>query len=94
MESISRGSSSGMPGSTVGLEPAAMMQCLKPTVFVPSSPSTESTFGDLNVPVPRTTSTLRCLASPVSPPVSFSTTESFQPRSLSTSISGSPKLIP
>ena len=94
VESISRGSSSGMPGSTVGLDPAAMMQCLKPTLVVPSAPSTESRLGDVNVPLPRTTSTLRCLASPVSPPVSLSTTESFQPRSLSTSISGLPNVIP
>ncbi len=94
VESISRGSSSGIPGSTVGVEPAAMMQCLKPIVFVPSSPSTDSTLGPVKVPVPRTTSTLRCLASPVRPPVSLPTTESFQLRSASMSISGFPNVIP
>ena len=48
----------------------------------------------MKVPFPRTTSTLRCLASPVSPPVSLPTTESFQLRSASTSISGLPNVIP
>ena len=45
-------------------------------------------------PTPRTTSTLRCFASTVSPPVSFATTEAFQSRSRARSILGSPKAIP
>ena len=67
VESISRGSSSGMPGSTVGLEPAAMMQCLKPTLVVPSSPSTERTLGEANVPAPAHDLDLALLGQPGQP---------------------------
>ena len=45
-------------------------------------------FGEVNRPVPTTVVTLRCLASPVSPPVSRVTTPSFQPRSASRSMVG------
>ena len=45
-------------------------------------------FGEVNVPVPTTVVTLRCLASPVRPPVSRLTTPSFQERSASRSIVG------
>ena len=40
--------------------------------------------------MPRTTSTLRAFAMPARPPVSFLTTPSLKPRSLSRSIFGAP----
>ena len=49
---------------------------------------------EVNVPVPTRVWTLRCLASPVSPPVSRVTTPSFQPRSASRSIVGAAKERP
>ena len=48
----------------------------------------------MNVPTPETTVTLRPLASPESPPVSFLTTLSFQPRSPSMSTSGFANFTP
>ncbi len=89
VESMMR-SSSGIPGSSIGREPAAMMQWVKSIVV----PSTSISFGEVNFASPVTTLTLRCLARPLSPPVSLPTTSSFQPRSLSRSISGSPKVTP
>ncbi len=89
VESMMR-SSSGKPGSSIGREPAAMMQCVKSIVV----PSTSISFGEVNFASPVTTLTLRCLARPSRPPVSLPTTSCFQPRSLSRSISGSPKVTP
>ena len=66
------------------------MQCSKAIAV----PSTSTVWSEVKLAVPVTTSTLRCRASPSSPPVSFPTTSSFQPRSLSTSISGSPNFSP
>ena len=95
MESMTRGSSCGMNGSRTGSDPAAMIAESKLTVVVdPSGPATESMFGEVNVPVPTRVWTLRCLASPVSPPVSLVTTPSFQPRSTSRSIVGAAKDSP
>jgi hypothetical protein len=71
-----------------------MMQRSKETVVAPSGPSTRMTFGDVNVPVPRTTSTLRCLASPSRPFVRRATTDSFHERRPSRSISGAAKVMP
>ncbi len=58
-------SSSGRNGSDAASEPAAMMQCSKPTTVSP----TLIVFGPVNSPVPRTTWTLRCLASDSRPPI-------------------------
>ena len=44
--------------------------------------------------MPTTVDTLRCLASPVRPPVSRVTTPSFQSRSASSSMVGAAKLTP
>ena len=86
VESITRGSSCGTNGSVTGSEPAAMMAWSKETVLVePSAAVTSTMFGEVNLPGPTTVVTLRCLASPVSPPVSRVTTFSFQPRSASRS---------
>ena len=57
-------------------------------VVEPSGPATLTMFGEVKVPVPTRVWTLRCLARPVSPPVSRVTTPSFQPRSASRSIVG------
>ena len=94
VESITRGSSCGMNGRVTGSEPAAMIACSKLTVFVPPSASTSSWLTAVKRPTPLTTVTLRCLARPERPPVSFLTTPSFQPRSLSMSIDGSEKPMP
>ena len=95
VESITRGSSCGTNGSVTGSEPAAMMAWSKLTVLVePSGPATSTMFGEVNLPVPTSVETLRCLASPVSPPVSRLTTPSFQPRSASRSMVGAPKVSP
>ena len=65
------------------------MQCSKPTVVVAVARLLRSmTFGPVSRPSPRITSTLRWRASPARPPVSLSTTPSFQPRIASMSISG------
>ena len=56
--------------------------------------ATSSWLSEVNRPAPWTTVTLRALASPERPPVSFLTTPSFQPRSLSMSIVGAAKLRP
>ncbi|GJE59992.1 hypothetical protein MPOCJGCO_2101 [Methylobacterium trifolii] len=83
-----------MNGILIGSEPAAMIAWSKPiTVFLPSC-STSTWFGLTKRPVPRTTVTLRCLASPTRPPVRRLTTPSFQSRSLSMSICGAVKLMP
>ena len=88
-ESITRGSSWGTNGSRTGSDPAAMIAESKLTVVVdPSGPATDTMFGEVNVPVPTIVWTLRCLASPVRPPVSRVTTLSFQPRRASRSIVG------
>ena len=83
-------SSSGRNGSDAASEPAAMMQCSKPTTVSP----TLIVFGQVNSPVPRTTWTLRCLASDSRPPVSRPTTPFFNSRTLSTSIFGASKVMP
>ena len=95
VESMTRGSSCGMNGSATGSDPAAMIAASNDTVVVvPSGPATETMFGEVNVPVPTTVCTLRCLARPARPPVSRVTTESFQPRSASRSIVGAGKDSP
>ncbi len=66
----------------------------KETVFGPSSPSTVNVWGEAKAPVPWTTVTSRRFAIPASPWVSLPTTESFQERRASRSISGSPNRIP
>ena len=60
-------SSSGRPGSSIGREPAAITQWSNSI----SLPSTSTAWSEVNFAVPRTTLTLRCFASPSSPPVSF-----------------------
>ena len=76
-------------------EPAAMIACSKLTVrLLPSGRSTSSWFSEVNRPTPWTVVTLRALASPARPPVSFLTTPSFQPRRRPTSISGVAKPRP
>ena len=82
--------SSGRNGSDAASEPAAMMQCSKPTTVSP----TLIVLGPVNSPVPRTTWTLRCLASDSRPPVSLPTTPSFHARTLSTSIVGFSNVMP
>ena len=67
-----------------------MIACSKPIVVVPFAPATSSWLGEVNLPTPWTTWTLRCLARPASPPVRRPTTPSFQSASLSRSISGLP----
>ena len=89
VESMIR-SSSGRNGSDAASEPAAMMQCSKPTTVSPTS----IVFGPVNSPVPRTTWTLRCLASDSRPPVSLPTTPFFHSRTLSTSIFGASNVMP
>ena len=89
VESITRGSS-GTNGSVAASEPAAMMQLSNATTVSP----TAIVFGPVNSPVPRTTWTLRCLASDSRPPVSRPTTPSFQARTLSMSTLGSLNSIP
>ena len=70
LESITRGSS-GMPGRRTGSEPTAIMACLNSMeVLAPSMPVTIRVLGEVKWPCPRTTSTLRCLASPSRPLVS------------------------
>ena len=58
VESMTR-SSSGRSGSHAALEPAATMQCSKPTVVSPSAVWTVMTFGPVRRPSPRITCTLR-----------------------------------
>ncbi len=94
VESTSRGSSYGKPGMRATEEPAAMMQCSNAMRFWPSGVCTSIVFGDSNLPTPCTTVTLRCLARLTRPFVSLPTTDSFQPRSLSTSNFGAPNAMP
>ena len=61
---------------------------------MPLLPITSRTFGLTKRPLPRTTSTLRCLASTLRPPVSLPTTWLFQSRSFPRSIFGAPKAMP
>ena len=77
----------GMNGSFTGREPAAMMALSKVTVVLPSAPSTSSVFGPVNLK-PFTTWTLRILAMPARPPVSWLMTFSFHRRTLSMSVWG------
>ena len=94
VESMMRGSS-GMNGSFTASEPAAMMQLSKPmSCLPPSDPVTSMTRLPANLPMPRTTSTLRCLARTVRPPVRRLTTLSFQLRNLSMSSCGAPNEMP
>ena len=76
------------PASLIASEPAAMMHWSKRMRSEPLLPMTSITLGLTKRPMPCTTSTLRCLASTRSPPVSFLTTRSFNPRSLSRSSAG------
>ena len=69
-------------------EPAAMMALSKVTVVLPSAPSTSRVFGPVNLPKPFTTWTLRILAMPARPPVSWLMTFSFHRRILSMSVLG------
>ncbi len=95
VESMTRGSSHGNIGSFTACEPAAMMHCSKRTsVRLPSVPATSISLADTNVPVPATTRTLRCLAMPARPLVSWPTTLSLYERSLSSAIFGFPKSMP
>ena len=71
-----------------------MMAFLKAMIFVPSVVSTLSELDDVKAPLPCTTCTLRALAKPERPPVSFLMTLSFQPRSELRSISGLPSFTP
>ena len=95
VESRMRGSS-GMNGSRTTCEPAAMIACAKRTTFlapvlscpVPVVSSTSTWCASSNWPRPRTTSTLRAFAMPVSPVVSLPTTFSFQARSVARSTVG------
>ena len=94
VESMTRGSS-GMNGSLMGSEPAAMMHCSKRIFSVlPSARATSMTCGLANLPVPCTTSTLRCFASTDRPPTSLLTTLFFQSSSLGSSIFGAPNSTP
>ena len=94
VESITRGSE-GMNGSVSACEPAAMMACSKSTATVPPSASSTRTWcGEANRPYPLIVVTLRCRASPASPPVSRPTTPSFQARSRSRSRTGVPNETP
>ncbi len=81
------------PGAT-GSEPAAMIALAKRTTRRPSAVSTASVLALVNCASPVTTVTLRCLASPVSPPVNRLTTPSLNARSLSRSNDGLPQLTP
>ena len=74
VESMTRGSS-GMNGSLMGSEPAAMMHCSK-RIFcdLAIGAATSMTCGLANLPTPVTTSTLRCFASTDRPPTSLPTT--------------------
>ena len=76
------------------LEPAATMALSKVTIFSPSAVCTARLLGEVNFAVPRTTCTLRCLASPARPPVSLPITLSFQVRMASMSIFGLAKVTP
>ena len=71
-----------------------MMHCSKRMRSLPAAPWTSSTLAPTKRPTPRTTSTLRCLANTLRPPVSFATTEAFQSRSRARSILGSPNAMP
>ncbi len=71
-----------------------MMALSNETTLRPDAVSTASWFGEMNAPTPVTTSTLRCLASPLRPLVSFPTTEFFHAASLATSMESSPNTIP
>ena len=71
-----------------------MIACSKLTIFLPSSLSTSIWLEAVKRPVPLITVTLRCLARPARPPVSFLTMPSFHSRSLSMSIEGVVKLMP
>ena len=86
--------SAGMNPGAAGSEPAAMIALLKRTTRAPSAVSTRRVLAEVNLPSPYTTLTLRCLARPVRPPVSFLTTPSFQPRIAAGSNVGAPKLTP
>ena len=94
VESTTRSSSHGNAGSFTDCEPAAMIACSKRISFVPSAVWTSISCGDTNRPVPVTVRTLRALAMPARPPVSWPTTLVLKLRSLSRSIFGAPKLTP
>ncbi len=95
VESMTRGSSCGTNGRVTGSEPAAMIAESNETVVVdPSGPVTLTMFGEVKVPVPTRVWTLRCLARPVSPPVSRVTTLSFHARSASRSMVGEANASP
>ena len=95
VESITRLSSHGKFGSFTACEPAAMMHCSKRSNWVlPSSPVISSSLAETNLATPCTVRTLRCLAMPARPLVSWPTTFSLYSRSLSRVIFGLPKAMP
>ena len=71
-----------------------MIAFLKPTTLAPSLVCTVIVLAEENAASPVTTCTLRALARPDKPPVSFLMMLSFQPRSASISISGADILTP
>ena len=87
-------SSSGMNGKETGSEPAAIIALSKEIVVVPLSPVTSSVLLPVNLPKPCTNSTLRIFDIPLNPLVNWLTTLSFQSRTLSKSIFGSPNDTP
>ena len=91
VEFTTRGSS-GSIGNATGEEPAATMALAKVTSRVPPScRATESVFGPVKCPMPRTTSTFRCRAIWASPSVRRRTVPALKVRSFSRSTVGAPK---
>ena len=75
-------------GGDDGLGEPRRPSCRRP------QPTTSTWCGSRKLPTPVTTSTLRALAMPARPPVSFLTTPSLKPRRASMSISGAAYLMP
>ena len=71
-----------------------MMQWSNEIFLMPSLVAASIMLGEVNVPVPSTTVTLRPFAIEPRPLVSLLMTDSFQPRSLSMSTLALPKLMP
>ena len=71
-----------------------MMAWLNLTTLLPSAVATVSECEEENAALPCTTCTLRALAKPDNPPVSFLITLSFQLRKSSKAISGLPIFTP
>ena len=95
VESITRLSSHGKFGSFTACEPAAMMHFWKRSSWVlPSGAVISSSLAEMNLPTPCTLRTLRCLAMPARPLVSWLTTFSLYWRSLSRVMVGLPNSTP